>query len=130
MEYASPWTGFELTTLVVIGTDCTENRVWNGAKKELEQCGLLSAVFLIDLKEDAEKERTETSLDLWKTLTAKSSSTAVILCHRQVKSAIIKANEELKKQLETFIKENKFYYNDRFLEQNSINISQGNEAVT
>ena len=22
-EYASPWTGFELTTLVVIGTDCT-----------------------------------------------------------------------------------------------------------
>ena len=69
-------------------------------------------------------------MDLWKTLTAKSSSTAVILCHREVKSAIIKANEELKKQLETFIKENKFYYNDRFLEQNSINISQGNEAVT
>ena len=122
--------GLELTTLVVIGTDCTENRVWNGAKKELEQCGLLSAVFLIDLKEDAEKERTETSLDLWKTLTAKSSSTAVILCHREVKSVIIKANEELKKQLETFIKENKFYYNDRFLEQNSINISQGNKAVT
>ena len=121
---------FELTTLVVIGTDCTENRVWNGAKKELEQCGLLSAVFLIDLKEDAEKERTETSLDLWKTLTAKSSSTAVILCHREDKSVIIKANEELKKQLETFIKENKFYYNDRFLEQNSINISQGNKAVT
>jgi hypothetical protein len=67
---------------------------------------------------------------LWKTLTAKSSSTAVILCHREVKSVIIKANEELKKQLETFIKENKFYYNDRFLEQNSINISQGNKAVT
>ena len=122
--------GLELTTLVVIGTDCTENRVWNGAKKELEQCGLLSAVFLIDLKEDAEKERTETSLDLWKTLTAKSSSTAVILCHREVKSVIIKANEELKKQLEAFIKENKFYYNDIFLEQNSINISKGNEAVT
>jgi hypothetical protein len=23
IEYTSPWTGFELTTLVVIGTDCT-----------------------------------------------------------------------------------------------------------
>jgi len=23
MEYTSPWTAFELTTLVVIGTDCT-----------------------------------------------------------------------------------------------------------
>ena len=99
-------------------------------KKELEQCGILSAVFLIDLKEDAEKERTETSLDRLKTLTAKSSSTEIILCHREVKSAIKKANEELKKPLETFIKENKFYYNDRFLEQNSINISQGNEDVT
>ena len=130
MEYTSPWTGFELTTLVVIGTDCTENRVWNGAKKELEQCGLLSAVFLIDLKEDTEKERTETLLDMLKTLTAKSSSTEVILCHREAKSAIIKAGKEQKDMLGTFIKENKFYYNDRFLEQNSINISQGNEAVT
>ena len=24
-EYTSPWTGFELTTLVVIGTDCTDS---------------------------------------------------------------------------------------------------------
>jgi hypothetical protein len=44
--------------------------------------------------------------------------------------SIIKAGKELKKQLETFIIVNKFYYNDRFLQQNSINISQGNEAVT
>ena len=65
-----------------------------------------------------------------KTLTAKSSSTEVILCHREVKYAIIKAGKEQKDMLGTFIKENKFYYNDRFLEQNSINISQGNEAVT
>jgi hypothetical protein len=25
IEYTSPWTGFELTTLVVIGTDCTSS---------------------------------------------------------------------------------------------------------
>ena len=28
IEYTSPWTGFELTTLVVIGTDCTGNWQW------------------------------------------------------------------------------------------------------
>ena len=39
-------------------------------------------------------------------------------------------SKEQKEKFEEFIKENKFYYNDRFLEQNSINISQGNEAVT
>jgi hypothetical protein len=81
-------------------------------------------------QEDTEKERTERLLAMLKTFTAKSSTTEVILCHREVKYAIIKASKELKKQLETFIIVNKFYYNDRFLEQNSINISQGNEAVT
>ena len=25
IEYTSPWTGFKLTTLIVIGTDCTDN---------------------------------------------------------------------------------------------------------
>ena len=25
-QYTSPWTGFELTTAVVIGTDCTDSR--------------------------------------------------------------------------------------------------------
>jgi hypothetical protein len=25
IEYTSPWTGFELTTLVVIGTNCTSS---------------------------------------------------------------------------------------------------------
>ena len=79
-------------------------------KKELEQCGILSAVFLIDLKEDTEKERTETLLDMLKTLTAKSSSTEVILLFREVKSAMIKADKEQKKQLETFIIENHFFY--------------------
>jgi hypothetical protein len=46
----------------------------------------------------------------------------------------MKADEEDSKEqnekFQEFIKENKLYYNDRFLEQNSINISQGNEAVT
>ena len=128
--------GFELTTLVVIGTDCTENCVWNGAK--LEQCGLLSAVFLEDIdftkKKRTETEKPKTLSDICQTLTAQSSSTEVILCHREVKSAMMKADEEdskeQKEKFEEFIKENKFYYNDRFLEQNSINISQGNEAVT
>jgi hypothetical protein len=83
-----------------------------------KSCGLLSAVFLIGLK-----ERTETLPDLCQNFTAKSSTTEVILCHREVKSAIIKAGKELKKRLETFIIENKFYYNDRFLQQNSINIT-------
>ena len=90
-----------------------------------KSCGLLSAVFLIGLK-----ERTETLPDLCQNFTAKSSTTEVILCHREVKSAIIKAGKELKKQLETFITKHKFYYNVKFLEQNSIIISQGNEAVT
>ena len=82
-----------------------------------KSCGLLSAVFLIGLK-----ERKETLPDICQHFTAKSSTTEVILCHREVKSAIIKAGKELKKQFETFIIENKFYYNDRFLQQNSINI--------
>ena len=91
---------------MVIGTDCTENRV-----------DYFQLFFFIGLK-----ERTETLPDICQTFTAKSSTTEVILCHREVKSAIIKAGKELKKRLETFIIENKFYYNDRFLQQNSINI--------
>ena len=55
------------------------------------------------------------------TLNAQSSSTVVLLCHRSVKSAMIKADEEnykeQKEKCEEFIEENKFYYNDRFLEQ-------------
>ena len=50
-----------------------------------------------------------------------SLSNVVILCHRSVKSAMIKVDEEdYKEQKEVFrkfIEENKFYYNDRFLEQ-------------
>ena len=56
-----------------------------------------------------------------KTFKAQSPSTVVTLCHRSVKSAMIKADEEdYKEQKEVFgkfIEENKFYYNDRFLEQ-------------
>ena len=55
-----------------------------------------------------------------KTLKAQSPSTVVILCHRSVKSAMIKADEEdykeQKEVLGKFIEENKFYYNDKFLE--------------
>ena len=68
-----------------------------------------------------------------KTLNAQPPSTVVISCHRSVKSAMKNACKEDKKQKEIFgqfITKHKFYYNDRFLEQNSINISQGNEAVT
>ena len=58
-----------------------------------------------------------------KTLNAQSSSTVVILCHRSVKSAMIKADEEdykdQKEMFGKFIEENKFYYNDRFLEWRS-----------
>ena len=63
-----------------------------------------------------------------KTLNAQSSSTVVILCHRSVKSAMIKADKEnykeQKKAFGKFIEENKFYYKIDF--QNGINISQGN----
>ena len=86
---------------MVIGTDCTENCVWNGANKTWI-VWLLSAVFLIDI----EKERT--LLAMLKTLTAQSSSTEVIVCHREVKSAIIKASKELKEMLWKFIKETSF----------------------
>ena len=54
-----------------------------------------------------------------KTLKAQSSSPLVILCHRSVKSAMIKVDEEdYKEQKEVFrkfIEENEFYYNDRIL---------------
>ena len=50
-----------------------------------------------------------------------SPPTVVILCHRSVKFAMIKVDEEdYKEQKEVFrkfIEENKFYYNDSLLEQ-------------
>ena len=72
--------------------------------------------------------------NMLKTVNAQSTTTVVILWHRSVKSVMIKAGEkdykEQKEMFRKFIEKNHFYYSDRFLQQNSINISQGNEAVT
>jgi phenylpyruvate tautomerase PptA (4-oxalocrotonate tautomerase family) len=78
--------------------------------------------LVMECQQQQHTEIVDTILDnMSKTLQAQSSSTVVILCHRSVKSAMIKADEEdYKEQKEVFgkfIGENKFYYNDRFLKQ-------------
>ena len=78
--------------------------------------------LVMECQQQQHTEIVDTILDnMSKTLQAQSSSTVVILCHRSVKSAMIKADEkDYKEQKEVFgkfIGENKFYYNDRFLEQ-------------
>ena len=63
-----------------------------------------------------------------KTFTAQSSTTEVVLCHREVKSGMIKAGDKdykkQKKLFEDFIKEHKFYYDDRFLKKYKYNSRQ------
>ena len=38
IKYTSPWTGFELATSLVIGTDCIGSRPWRHLKVLLIQC--------------------------------------------------------------------------------------------